>query len=220
MTSSPPRSDEPPAGAQLLTDVSNYYTGKLQQHGATPRGVDWNGLESQQLRFVQLSRLMAEDCGFSLNDLGCGYGAFLDYLDTRFAGFTYIGCDVSAAMIAAARERHRAKSHAQYHETSTPPEVSDYSVASGIFNVRIGHGHAEWHDYVKATLAVLDRTSRRGFAFNCLTTYSDPEKARADLFYADPCEMFDHCKRSFSRNVALLHDYGLYEFTILVRKAP
>jgi hypothetical protein len=41
---------------------------------------------------------------------------------------------------------------------------------------------------------------------------------REDLFYADPCELFDYCKTRFARNVALLHDYGLYEFTILVRK--
>jgi len=30
--------------------------------------------------------------------------------------------------------------------------------------------------------------------------------------------LFDYCKRTYSRDVALLHDYGLYEFTILVRK--
>jgi hypothetical protein len=41
---------------------------------------------------------------------------------------------------------------------------------------------------------------------------------RDDLYYADPCELFDHCKRQHSRNVALLHDYTLYEFTILVRR--
>jgi hypothetical protein len=41
---------------------------------------------------------------------------------------------------------------------------------------------------------------------------------RPDLYYADPRAIFDHCKRTFSRWVALLHDYGLYEFTILVRK--
>lgn len=220
MSSPPGRPDKQATGAQLLADVSNYYTSKLQQHGTTPRGVDWNGPESQQLRFAQLSRIVAGDGGFSINDLGCGYGAFLDYLETKFTGFTYVGCDVSDAMIAAARERHRTNPNVHYHETSTPPQVSDYGVASGIFNVRMGHDDAVWRDYVKATLIVLDRTSRRGFAFNCLTTYSDPERARADLFYADPCEMFDYCKRWFSRNVALLHDYGLYEFTILVRKAP
>jgi hypothetical protein len=77
---------------------------------------------------------------------------------------------------------------------------------------------SEWRDHVEATLDVMDRTSRRGFSFNCLTTYSDAEKMREDLYYADPCDLFDCCKRRYSRHVALLHDYGLYEFTILVRK--
>ena len=44
------------------------------------------------------------------------------------------------------------------------------------------------------------------------------ERMKDYLFYADPGELFDHCKRRYSRWVALLHDYGLYEFTILVRK--
>ena len=50
-----------------------------------------------------------------------------------------------------------------------------------------------------------------------LTSYSDPDRMRPDLYYGDPCRLFDHCKRRYSRHVALLHDYGLYEFTILVR---
>jgi hypothetical protein len=33
----------------------------------------------------------------------------------------------------------------------------------------------------------------------------------------DPLRLFDHCKRTFSPDVALLHDYPLWEFTILVR---
>ena len=36
------------------------------------------------------------------------------------------------------------------------------------------------------TLAIMQSLCRRGFAFNMLTTYSDPEKQRDDLFYADP----------------------------------
>ncbi|HAW53355.1 MAG TPA: SAM-dependent methyltransferase, partial [Flavobacteriales bacterium] len=47
---------------------------------------------------------------------------------------------------------------------------------------------------------------------------SDPDRKRPDLYYGDPCFFFDYCKRNFSRNVALLHDYNLYDFTILVRK--
>jgi len=39
-----------------------------------------------------------------------------------------------------------------------------------------------------------------------------------NLYYADPGFFFDYCKTHFAKNVALLHDYGLYDFTILVRK--
>ncbi len=54
-------------------------------------------------------------------------------------------------------------------------------------------------------------------AFNALTTYSDPEKQRSELYYADPLQLFDYCKRNLSRDVALLHDYELFDFTIVVR---
>jgi hypothetical protein len=64
----------------------------------------------------------------------------------------------------------------------------------------------------------FNELSRKGFASNFLTGYSDAEKMRADLYYADPLSLFDYCKRNFSKNVALLHDYRLYDFTILVRK--
>jgi hypothetical protein len=95
---------------------------------------------------------------------------------------------------------------------------ADYGVASGIFNVRLQTDDASWAAYIESALKELDQTSTLGFAFNCLTSYSDADRMRADLYYADPCRMFDLCKRRFSKRVALLHDYGLYEFTIVVRK--
>ena len=97
-------------------------------------------------------------------------------------------------------------------------EPADYSVASGIFNIRVGRSDEAWRAHLEATLDELDRLSLRGFAFNALTSYSDPEYMRDDLYYADPCALFDLCKRRYARQVALLHDYGIYDFTILVRK--
>ena len=67
-------------------------------------------------------------------------------------------------------------------------------------------------------LRKMDDHATQGMAFNMLTKYSDADKMRADLYYADPLFLFDYCKRNFSKNVALLHDYRLYDFTILVRK--
>ena len=59
---------------------------------------------------------------------------------------------------------------------------------------------------------------KKGFSFNCLAIYSDENYKKNYLYYADPCFLFDYCKRNFSKNIALLYDYFLYEFTTLVRK--
>ncbi|TMG79221.1 MAG: hypothetical protein E6H78_20525 [Betaproteobacteria bacterium] len=67
------------------------------------------------------------------------------------------------------------------------------------------------------TIEDLAALSTRGFAFNALTSYSDPQRRRPDLYYADPLDLFDHCKRHVSRLVSLLHDTPLYEFTLIVR---
>jgi hypothetical protein len=154
----------------------------------------------------------------SLNDFGCGYGALLDYLRARGRDWDYRGFVVSAEMIEAASARHGNTARASFTSQSDGLKPADYTVASGIFNVKQSEPQDLWREYVDDTLQTLDGLSVRGFAFNMLSTYSDVEKRRDGLFYEDPLRMFDHCKRRFSRQVALLHDYPLYEFTVIVRK--
>lgn len=203
----------------LMSEVERYYSKKIIEYGDTPNGVDWNSEESQIVRFAQLCKIIDPKIpNFSLNDLGCGYGALLDYLRERYTNCTFLGVDVSLEMIKVAEQRHATTNQARFITAAEPDEVADYGLASGIFNVRFGRSDEEWLDYLQATLDVLDRTSSLGFAFNCLTSYSDKDKKRDYLYYADPCCLFNLCKRRYSRQVALLHDYGLYEFTILVRK--
>ncbi|WP_416398650.1 class I SAM-dependent methyltransferase [Allohahella sp. A8] len=204
---------------KLLHDIADYYSEKLAEHGETPRGVDWNGEESQTVRFEQLCKIIDSDVrDFSLSDLGCGYGALLEFVSVKYSLGSYLGIDFSADMTQAAQSRNAQSRKARFITATEPDTVSDYGVASGIFNVRLKRTDDEWYDYLKATLDVLDRTSKLGFSFNCLTSYSDEDKKRDYLYYADPGRLFDLCKRRYSRQVALLHDYGLYEFTILVRK--
>jgi SAM-dependent methyltransferase len=200
-----------------LAQVGRYYSEKLAAHGASPRGVDWNGAESQRLRFDQLLRVCEGREQFSINDIGCGYGALFDYLAPK--PVDYLGVDISPAMIAKAEELHRGRPGCRFLAGERADRVADFAVASGIFNVKLSTANAAWRSHVVETLEVISVGSRRGFAFNCLTKYSDAALMKDYLFYADPCELFDFCKTRFSRNVALLHDYGLYEFTILVRKA-
>lgn len=211
-------SADPRETAALLAKVEAYYAGRLREHGTTARGVDWPTEQSQRLRFEQLSRLLPADRPFTVTDVGCGYGGYVEHLDAAGLRADYLGIDVSADMIDAARTRHGERPATRFEVGSVPDRRSDYVVASGIFNVRLDVERGSWEDYVMASLDLLDASSASGFAFNCLTSYSDADRMRQDLYYADPCAIFDRCKRRYARNVALLHDYGLYEFTILVRK--
>jgi SAM-dependent methyltransferase len=204
--------------AAIRQTVERYYADRLREFGATARGVDWNSADSQELRFDQLLTVVQDAAGASLLDVGCGYGALLDTIRRRALPLDYRGCDFSDEMVAAARRRHAADPHAAFATDVAVFGPSTYAVASGIFNVKLHHGDAEWRAYVLDTLRQLDAAGTRGFAFNMLSTYSDVDRRRDTLHYADPLEMFDLCKRTYSLRVALLHDSPLYEFTIVVRK--
>lgn len=201
----------------ITNRVERYYQDKVLEHGPVARGVDWNSPESQELRFTQLLKVVDPSEPFSINDFGCGYGALVNSLTAIGIPFTYRGFDLSEAMVDQARALHGAREECSFTTIQAELEPADYTVASGIFNVRLDVGEARWHDYVVETIQAMAIVSRKGIAFNMLTSYSDPEYMRPDLYYADPAVYFDHCMRRFGRRAALLHDYGLYEFTVLTR---
>ena len=200
-----------------MQDVADYYAGKLAEYGASPLGVDWNTRESQELRFAQLLKLCDRSSSFSVNDYGCGYGALAQYMADRGYEFEYRGFDICGEMIAKAKELLPSPADSALFTDESQLTMADYTVASGVFNVKIEAADEVWAEYVLETLDRIAALSRHGFAFNLLSTYSDPERRRPDLYYGDPRLFFDHCNTRFSRFVSLLHDYPLYEFTILVR---
>ena len=74
------RTADPAESARSCETVDRYYSEKLRQFGATPRGVDWSTAASQELRFSRSCRSSMSRRRASLIDYGCGYGALLDYL--------------------------------------------------------------------------------------------------------------------------------------------
>ena len=207
------------AHTALRAQARDYYERRLRAHGATPAGMDWNSLASQELRFRQLARLWEDEPNAGVVDYGCGYGALGSYLRGRGHEGPYAGFDVSPEMIGAARTHLSGLPSCSVTAARGELTPLDYAVASGVLNVKQGAGESEWAAYVRDTIADLAALGARGFAFNALTLYSDADKRRPDLYYADPLALFDHCRRAYSRFVTLLHDYPLYEFTILVRRS-
>jgi len=205
---------------EKFDEIRSYFQDKLDRFGNTPRGADWNSDEAQNTRFDQLIKVIETQNDYSILDFGCGYGALADYLLTLGRDFNqFVGYDILESMVDKARLLHG--QHAgKFLFTSDFSEVPvvDYAVASGVFNIKLDNSYDDWTADVIKTLEQLHDRTRHGFASNFLTKYSDADKMKPHLYYADPCYLFDYCKKHFSKNVALLHDYELYDFTILVRK--
>ncbi len=201
----------------LLKDVQKFFDNKVQEFGASHEAVDYNSKESQEIRFIQLLKIIDTEKSFSIIDYGCGYGEMAHYMQNLNLIFEYQGFDISEAMIKQATGY--TPSSAEWKFTTNLSEVrpADYSIAGSIFNMKLAAEKNSWEKLILETLNNMANLSQKGFSFNMLTSYSDPELMRDDLYYGDPLYFFDYCKRNFSHNVALLHDYKLYDFTILVR---
>lgn len=200
-----------------LDQVKSYFDKRIREHGASPRGSDWNSETSQNIRFDQLMKV-ADSSSFSILDYGCGYGALANYLASNQLDADYYGFDILESAIETARAAHAGKPRRTFFSDKLQLPVCDYVIASGIFNFRGEQSFDAWTEYTLGVLNEFNQVSKRGFSSNFLTKYSDADKMRDDLYYADPMFLFDYCKRNFSRNVALLHDYNLYDFTLIVRK--
>jgi SAM-dependent methyltransferase len=129
----------------MHSDIEAYYRAKLARYGAKPLGVDWACQATQCLRFVQLLKICDFTAPFSLNDVGCGYGALAGFLADRHpsAIVDYLGVDLCGAMVRRARRLHGG-SDRHFAVGSASPRLADYSVASGIMNVSLGHSRTVW----------------------------------------------------------------------------
>src|SRR3989304_3245510 len=117
--------------SSFLHPVKTHYQSCRDKHGATPQGVDWKDYEAQYMRFRALARLF--DSG-TVNDWGCGYGAFY-----KFCGPGYTGYDIVPQTL----------EHGRFILSDRPTELADYTVASGLFNVKLAIPHTEWVSYLR-----------------------------------------------------------------------
>lgn len=196
--------------------VIEYYTDKIKKHGPNSQGVDWNGKDSQYLRFDILSNIFRDKSNFSLLDYGCGYGELLSYLHAKdYKNIKYMGFDLSNEMLSQASKKHK---EGNFINKIPNNFKVDYAILSGTLHIKLKISESKWKNHVLKTLNHLNQITDKGFSFNLLTSYSDEEYKKDRLYYASPEYIFSYCKQNFSKDVLLDHSYGLYEFTVFVKK--
>jgi hypothetical protein len=198
--------------------IGRYYSSKVREHGPTPAGADWTCAPTQELRFVQLLRLCDFEQPFSLDDLGCGWGALRGFVARRYraARIDYLGIDVSPAMIEQAQVSCSKHPRTAFLVGDRSPRVADYAVASGIFNVRIDEPLDLWESGIEQTLRQLAAGTSRGFAVNFLATLPPGMESKPQLYRCTPDRWAGLCSR-LGCGVTVLDRYGMREFTLLAR---
>ncbi|MEX0504428.1 trans-aconitate 2-methyltransferase [Alphaproteobacteria bacterium LSUCC0719] len=158
--------------------VIRAYTAALGRHGASPQGVFWNSAKSQNARFAALLAAIGQHRsrigGDSLPapviaDIGCGYGALLDYMSLRntFADWGYVGCDINPAMIRACHQRFPDR-RASFRLGSLPSRPVDYALFSGTFNLCMIDDAVRWQRYILDQLEICHPHCRHGMVLNLL----------------------------------------------------
>ena len=169
------------------------YTGSLARHGPSPQAVFWNSAKSQTSRFAALlaairrHRAMAgEDVPATpvIADIGCGYGALLDYLSSHdaFTGWQYLGFDINPAMIQACHERFPDQ-QSSFHLGSMPPRPVDYALFSGTFNLCMIDDPERWQDHIIDQLVRCRPLCLSGMVVNLLCRRE--LVISNNIFYAD-----------------------------------
>jgi len=194
---------------EITTNLLNYYNDKFAQFGQTPQGVDWNSKLAQEKRFEMLLEIIRDKEPFSLNDLGCGYGALYHYIKRRLMPMTsYYGYDVSTKMAVAADMPVIVADHVALD--------ADYSVCSGIFHVKLDTPKRDWEAYITKAILSMYQNSHKGFAFNGLTDKVDFKKDH--LYYSSPWLWASRLTTLSNLEIKVLEDYGLHDWTILCWK--
>jgi SAM-dependent methyltransferase len=202
--------------------IAAYYTGKVKEFGCTPFGVDWTCVATQEMRFVQLLKLCDFGSPFTLNDLGCGYGALAAFLHRRYdaCAVDYMGIDLSKEMVRRALTQWHGVDRVCFVEGCCSPRSADYSVASGIFNVRLAVSDDCWNTFIRATLLELAMTSSRGFAVNFLDRAPCSRRVTPGLYTTSPEPWIKYCVDHIGADVELIKGYGMLEFSLLIRHRP
>jgi len=201
-----------------LAQTAAFFDSKIEAHGATPEGLDWNGRDAQEMRLRQVIKAVDRTSQFSINDVGCGYGHLAALLESDgYQDFDYTGYDIAPKMIEAAEATNAGPRRRFVQGGISDLQQADFTVASGVFNKLMGSDPQDWQNHVESSLKAFFEASTEACSSNFLTAYSDPKRMREDLYYPDPREIFDYCM-SLTPWVSIHHDYGLYDFTVIMRR--
>jgi len=201
--------------------VADEYNSRFNKYGAQPQSSLWFSQQRQILRFdliIDCIKRNSMPRDFSVNDIGCGYGGFLQRLQDNFSNdrFSYAGFDLAKSPIAYC-ERKYAKKGARFYFIGTPSEMADYSVMSGTFNYAPDLNVKAWKDYLFTNLSSIWNLTRSSMIFNLMI--SEEEKITSQgISYIQKETVVNFCQKNFGTTQEYFYSKLPRETTFCISK--
>ena len=192
----------------------SFFTTLLDEHLSGHKVLNWGSKQSQEMRFKVLADIGISK-GSKVLDAGCGLGDFYSWQKERGLNLNYLGIDITPQLIESAKRKYPGIPFnvANSREMASESKPFDFVIASGLFYLREYKPVA----YLEETIIQLYSLSRKGLAFNSLSTWA--EDHNKNEFYADPLKTLSFCK-SITPYVSMRHDYHPSDFTIYMHNSP
>jgi hypothetical protein len=210
--------------------VHDYHSKLFQEHGATPRGVDWRDENEMHVRYDKMLAVLDKDFTtfdkpVSLLDVGCGWGGLCRRVEQLNLPISYTGADVVESMVDFGRKEFPNATFIQQNVLDLDTDSAyDFVVGNGIFTQKLDLSIQEMERYVRLMIRKMFQLCRHGVAFNMISTrvnFMVP-----NLLYQNPAEMLTWLLLEVSPRVKIDHGYSslasgkgkYYDFTIYLFK--
>jgi Methyltransferase domain len=201
-------------------EIVAHYESCLDEHGDTPRGVDWPHAEDAAKRYqVMLDLLRPADMHrrVRLLDFGCGASHLYEYiLSHRLEHIEYSGLDLSAKFVELSKSKFPNNTYYCGDLLDDPGLIPsfDFIVMNGVFTEKRSLTFDDMLVYFQRLADCVFSKATTGIAFNVMSTQVD--WTREDLFHLPLDILTGYLVENLSRNFVIRNDYGLYEYTTYV----
>ena len=200
--------------------IAEIYNQRFLKLGPSPEASMWFSKKRQFKRFDIIFneiKLLNKNNKRSIIDIGCGYGAFFEFLLERGADdiWSYYGYDVSNEVIKFCKEHY--SQEAEFYNGSIPTFMADFIIMSGTYNFFPAKDYNSWKLYFYRSLKAIWSKTTCAMIFNLQT--SNKEKITdGGIVYTYKDEIENFCKSNFGNVKAVINPVIPKDVTFVIKK--
>ena len=177
------------------SEIAEIYNERFLEFGPLPEASMWYSKKRQFARFdiiLNQIKLLSHKNKISVSDIGCGYGAFLEFLSERKYSreLHYYGYDVSDEVVKFCQKKYSKR--ASFYTGSIPTFMGDFIIMSGTYNFFPSKDYNSWKLYFYKSLKALWSKTTCAMIFN-LQTSKTSKISSQNIYYANTSVIIDFC---------------------------